>query len=118
MELLGENPHKVDDPFIFYGLLENKPMDQKILIDGLKTACKTAGIDAETRGIVFHSWRHYFAARMADKMTADQISRITGHKSRAVFDTYADHVIDENIEVMAEAAAESFGKILQFKKAV
>jgi len=116
MALLGENPHKVDDPFIFYGLLEKKPMDQKILIDGLKAACKTAGIDAEARGIVFHSHRHYFAARMTDRMTADQISRITGHKSRAVFDVYQDHITDENIEAMAEAAAESFGRILQFRK--
>jgi integrase len=117
MELLGENPHReVADPFIFYGLLPDKPMDQKILIDGLKAVCKAAGIDALTRGIVFHSHRHFYAARLADKMTADQISRITGHKSRAVFDTYADHVIDENIEVMAEATAESFGNILQFRK--
>jgi integrase len=118
IELLGENPHKVENPFVFYGLLEDKPMDNKILIDGLKAACGAAGIDAGARGIVFHSHRHYYAARMADKMTAEQITRITGHKSRAVFDEYADHVIDENLEVMAEAAAESFGKILQFKKAV
>jgi integrase len=116
MELLGENPHKVDDPFIFYGLLEDKPLDQKILLDGLKGACKAAGIDAQARGIVFHSHRHFYAARMSDKMTADQITRITGHKSRAVFDGYADHVITENLEVMRQAAAQSFGNILQFKK--
>jgi integrase len=117
MELLGENPHRVADPFVFYGLLEDKPMDQKILVDGLKAACREAGIDTAARGIVFHSHRHFYAARMSDKMTADQIIRITGHKSRAVFDEYADHVIDENLELMAEAAAESFGMILQLEKA-
>lgn len=116
MELLCENPHKVDDPFIFYSLLENNPMDQKILIEGLKATFKAAGIDVDARGIVFHSHRHFYAARLADKKTVDQITRITGHKSRAVFDTYADHVIDENIEVMAEVTAESFMKILQFKR--
>jgi integrase len=26
MELLEDNPHTVDDPFVFYGLLEDKPM--------------------------------------------------------------------------------------------
>jgi integrase len=114
MELLNQNPHKVDDPFIFYGLLEDKPMDQKILLDGLKMACRAAGVEP----VVFHAHRHFYAARLADRMTADQVSRITGHKSRAVFDTYADHLIDANIEAMAEATAATFGKILQFPKAI
>ena len=118
IELLNENPHKIEDPFIFYGLLPDKPMDQKFLIDGLKAACKEAGIDAKARNIVFHSHRHFYAARMADKMTADEVSRITGHKSRAVFDEYANHIEAENLEKMAAAAAESFGKILQFPKVV
>jgi len=118
MELANENPHReVADPFIFYGLLPDKPMDQKILLGGLQAACKAARIDAETRGVVFHSHRHFYAAMLADKMTADQISRITGHKSRAVLETYMDHVTDKNIEAMGEAAAESFGNILQFKRA-
>ena len=118
LELLDGNPHReVADPFVFYGLLRDKPMDQKILLDGLRMACGEAGIDAEARGIVFHSHRHFYAARMADKMAADQISRITGHKSRAVLETYMDHVTDKNIEDMGEAAAESFGNILQFRNA-
>ena len=43
-------------------------------------------IDVAAREVVFHSWRHYYAARMADRMTADQVSRVTGHNSRAVFE--------------------------------
>jgi integrase len=116
MDLLEENPHKTDDPFVFYGLLENKPMDNKILIGGLKEACSLAGIDAAARGIVFHSHRHYYAARMTDKMTADQITRITGHKSRAVFEEYADHLINENLEEVGAVGAEVFKNILQFRK--
>ena len=112
MELSGENPHQAADPFIFYGIARHKPMDQKILIAGLKAACTAVGIDASARGIVFHSHRHYYAARMSDKMTAEQITRITGHKSRAIFDEYADHLIEENLERMAEAASESFKNIL------
>ena len=116
MKLLDENPHGGDDPFVFYGLLADKPMDVKILIHGLQAACKAAGIDTAARGIVYHSHRHYYAARLADKMTADQITRITGHKSKAVFNVYQDHIIDENLEVMAEAGQEVFGNILQFRK--
>jgi len=114
LELLAENPHKVDDPYLFFGQLEDKPMSAKILLDGLKEACKSIGVDTEARNICFHSWRHYFAARLSDKMTADEVSRITGHKSRAVFEEYADHITEENIDKMAAAGAEVFGKILQF----
>jgi integrase len=116
MELLEENPHKTNDPFVFYGLFENTPMDNKLLVKGLKAACSLAGIDAEARGIVFHSHRHYYAARMADRMTADQISRITGHKSRAVFEEYADHIITENLEEVGAVGAEVFKNVLQFRK--
>jgi integrase len=116
MELLEENPHQAGDPFVFYGLFENKPMDNKLLIKGLNSACSLAGIDAAARGIVFHSHRHYYAARMADKMTADQITRITGHKSRAVYEEYADHVINENLEEVGAVGAEVFKNVLQFRK--
>jgi hypothetical protein len=53
---------------------------------------------------------------MTDKMTADQISRITGHKSRAVYDEYADHIINENIEEAGNVAAKVFSNIVQFRK--
>jgi integrase len=118
IELLEENPHaETGDPFVFYGLLADKPMDQKILLSGLQAACKAAGIDSGERGIVFHSHRHFFAARLADRMTADQISRITGHKSKAVLETYMDHVIDKNLEDVGDAAVEVFGKVPPFTSA-
>jgi hypothetical protein len=50
---------------------------------------------------------------MVDRMTAEQVSRITGHKSMAVFEEYADHVIDENIEQMEQAGAVVFANILE-----
>jgi integrase len=115
LELANDNPHGLDG-FIFYGNLTNKPVDAKVLLDGLQDALATIGIDAKARGIVFHSWRHYYAARMADRMTADQVSRITGHKSRAVFEEYADHITEENIEEVGRVGAEVFGNLLRFRK--
>ena len=73
-------------------------------------------VDVTARGIVFHSFRHYYAARMADRMTADQVSRVTGHKSKAVFEEYADHITEENLEEVGRVGAEVFANILQFKK--
>jgi integrase len=95
LDLLTENPHNSANPFIFYSSLPDKPMVPGYLLDELKNACDAVGIDHEKRRIVFHSHRHYYAARMVDRMTAEQVSRITGHKSMAVFEEYADHVIDE-----------------------
>ena len=53
---------------------------------------------------------------MADRMTADQVSRITGHKNKAVFEEYADHITEENLEEVSKVGAEVFGNILQFRK--
>jgi len=111
LELLEENPHKENpDPFIFYGLLDDKPMDQKFLLNGLKAACRAANIEV----VLFHSHRHFYAARLLDVMTADKIMRISGHKTRAVFDGYADHLTDKNIEDMRDAAAQVFQNIIPF----
>jgi integrase len=115
LELANDNPHGPDG-FIFYGSLANKPVDAKVLLDGLHDALISIGIDARARGIVFHSWRHYYAARMADRMTAEEVSRITGHKSRAVFEAYADHITEANLEEVGRVGAEVFSNILQFKK--
>ena len=47
---------------------------------------------------------------------ADQVSRVTGHKSRAVFEAYADHVTSENLEEVGRVGAEVFGNLLQFPR--
>ena len=115
LELAQDNPHGPDG-FIFFGSFADKPVDSKVLLDGLHDALTGIGIDSQVRGIVFHSWRHYYAARMADRMSADEVSRVTGHKSRAVFEAYADHITEENIEEVGRVGAEVFGNLLQFRK--
>ena len=116
LSLLNKNPHGPHG-FIFYGIYENKPAISRVLLNGLHQALKDIGVDSRARDIVFHSWRHYYAARMADRMTADKISRVTGHKSKAVYDEYADHVTEENLEEVGKIGAEVFGNILSFRKA-
>jgi integrase len=116
LELLSENPHKQDNPFVFYGKTADEPMKGLLLLNGLKTACEAAKINYVQRNIVFHSHRHYYAARMVDRMSAEQVRRITGHKSKAVFEDYADHVINENLEQMRAASVDVFGNILGVRK--
>jgi integrase len=114
LEVLEENPHGGGDPFFFYGQSPDKPRYVgDFMVDGLRDAMKKAGVEAGGRRIDFHSWRHFYAARMADRMTAEQVRRVTGHKSKAVFEMYADHILDENVLEMLAAGAEVFGKILR-----
>jgi integrase len=50
------------------------------------------GIVIGERKIDFHSFRHIYASRMADRMSADKMAKVTGHRSKATAKTYRDHV--------------------------
>jgi integrase len=79
--------------YIFYSLTNDRPCQDDLILDGLHDAIgklnenlekqgrEQEQIDWKARNIVFHSWRHYWAARMSERMTAEQLTRITGHKS-------------------------------------
>jgi integrase len=116
LDLLRNNPHHAGDPFVFYSVREDRPVDGKILLDGLKDALDKAGVDYKARNIVFHSWRHYFVKRMTDVMEGEKIARVSGYLSEAVFKKYADHPETKNIREVGEAAAGVFGNILMFRK--
>jgi integrase len=64
------------------------------------------GIDEKTRkerGIVFHSWRHLMANRLAQSQGNKTIGmKILGHKTSRIFDQYASHVDRETFRQMAE----------------
>jgi integrase len=128
LDLLKDNPHQVDDPFVFYSLREDRPVDPKIILDGLHTAIdrlnaerkkenpEAEAIDWKVRGIVFHSWRHYFCSRMTDELEGEKIAKVSGHLSKSVFRKYSDHIEAKNIKEVGDAAASVFSNILQFHK--
>jgi integrase len=77
---------------------------------------KPRGIEIGGRKIDFHSFRHIFASRMADRMAADKVAKVTGHRSRVAAKIYQDHV---TVRILSEAGAEAakeFGKIIEFTK--
>jgi integrase len=67
----------------------------------------------QTRGIVFHSWRHHYAATMASIVDRRAMAA-TGHKSAAMFDHYADHATAEQFREVADASRLAFARVLQF----
>jgi integrase len=113
MELLAENPHTdIEDPFVFYSEAPGKPVSGELLRRGLLRSIKAAGIDTTGRKVDFHSFRHYYASRMADRMAADKVARITGHRSKAMAEHYQSHVTETAIKDMGNAAAAVFAGVL------
>jgi len=66
------------------------------------------------RGIVFHSWRHFYASRMADRLEARKVMTATGHRSTDIFEVYSNHADAETFREVATATGEAFGNVLQF----
>ena len=136
LDLLQDNPHKVDDPFFFFSLLPDRPVDPKVILKGFKKAMETVNenyreaaekaklekpeifIDYKARNIDFHSWRHYFCSKITEIIDGEKAARVTGHLTEAVFKKYADHKEAKNIQEVGKAAAQAFGNVLPFRKAV
>ncbi|AEF84465.1 hypothetical protein TREPR_2062 [Treponema primitia ZAS-2] len=64
------------------------------------------------RNVVFHSWRHFYAARMADKIEARKVMLATGHKTEAVFKVYADHALENDLNDVAVTTGDVFSGLL------
>jgi integrase len=132
MDLLKDNPHNVDDPFIFYSVLPDKPCDCKLLLDGLKKTIESVNakyleaakkakldkpeihIDYKSRNITFHSWRHFFCSKSTQKISGEKVAKVSGHLSRAVFEKYEDHIEEDNVREVGNAIAEVFENIIPF----
>jgi integrase len=118
MDLLRDNPHEVDDPFVFFSSKLERPCDCNILLEGLKQAMTAAGIDWKARNITFHSWRHWFCSKITEKIDHEKAAKVSGHLSEAIFKKYADHIETKNIQEVGNAAALAFENVLHFRKAV
>jgi integrase len=63
--------------------------------------------------VVFHSWRHFYASRMTDKLEARKVMLLaTGHKTESVFKGYSDHVLESDLMDVAVTTGEVFGGLL------
>ncbi|MDR2521474.1 MAG: hypothetical protein LBC72_02825 [Spirochaetaceae bacterium] len=66
MARLSKNSH-TDIPegerFVFWGLAPDKPRyDGVFMLDALHSELEAMGIDWRARRVVFHGWRHFYAA--------------------------------------------------------
>jgi len=134
LDLARQNPRGVGPTtFIFWSVeRQDRPMDFHFLLDGLKDALIAMTLHEVERKIpakveearrhwratkiVFHSWRHYFAARMADRLESRKVMLATGHANGAVFESYADHRTEEVFQEVLMTATETFGGLIPFRE--
>ncbi|MDY7026776.1 MAG: tyrosine-type recombinase/integrase [Spirochaetota bacterium] len=128
LQLADKNPHgKGPGQFIFWSVTKSgRPMDFHFLLDHLKDMLilMKAGKDAtaeeikkareywKARNVVFHSWRHRFAAVLADRIDQRTAMFATGHNTGAVFESYSNHETEENLKRLTEV----MGHIVPFQK--
>jgi integrase len=129
-KLADMNPY--GNGFVFWGSLDDAPMASRVFAESLREMLirlkvgdrpspeERASAERfwENRNVVFHSWRHFYSARMLDNMDAEKVMRATGHATRAVFNNYADHALKSDLAEIAKVSAETFSKILPFPKVV
>ncbi len=130
--LVKQSPHG-DGPesFIFFSVsMADRPMDNHFLRDPLHEMLiilsvgekaspedrKKAREGWKQRNIVFHSWRHFYAARMAGALDARKVMTATGHKTEALFEWYAAHATEETFREVSETTNQVFENILEFKR--
>ncbi len=111
------NPHDPDGWIFWTPDTADHPMTARPILDGLKAALGSIGIDHRGRAICFHSWRHYFSARMNDRIDAKKVMRATGHATLAVFEGYADHALESDLAEIREIASEIFANVIPFNRA-
>lgn len=127
LQLLKGNPYG-NNGFIFYGTKPDKPMNIDTLSTGLtkeyitinlsegnKIRSKEGEMIRKTmvkRGICFHSWRHFYATHLADKIELRTVQLATGHKTPAMAAHYADHAQGTHLEQVSKAVNDVFVNML------
>jgi hypothetical protein len=51
---------------------------------------------------------------MADRMAADKVAKVTGHRSKAAAKIYQDHVTKRILTEAASEASQEFSNVLRF----
>ena len=113
-----QSPHAYGpNSFVFWSIdSSDLPHHGRNISNALNSCLETIGIlktERQSRGITFHSWRHYFTKKMADRLD-QRTMKLTGHKTGAVFEVYADHINDDDFNRAAKATADVFGRVLDF----
>jgi len=117
-ELAGLNPHSCNsDSFIFWAdRLSNKPMERKIIIDGLRKSLVACGLNEDdAKKYTFHGWRHFYTTYMRGKLDDKLLQSQTGHLSIEMLSHYSAHLRDGDRKKIRKVQREVFASLLPKK---
>lgn len=120
------NPHR-ENGFLFFHANPDHPCDGEILRKGLNKALIDMSLSEKDRknkekrkiaqrrwikaGISFHSWRHYYAAHMAEYTEMRVVQLATGHKNAAMAEHYANHADEKHFQGVLQAVKLAFPQL-------
>jgi integrase len=124
LNLARLNPH--GNGYVFFGEKINRPLNSDAPLKKLKKMLivlhsgenpsdekiKESEDYWKKRNVVFHSWRHFYASRMTDKLEARKVMLATGHKTEAVFKDYSDHALESDLADVAVTTSEVFSGLV------
>jgi integrase len=130
LELAYQNPHgSKEDSFVFWSIrTPDTPVDRKLFTDKLRDMLPRLTLDEnglkdttklqesrkywKSRGIVFHSWRHYYSSRLSDHLDQRSVMLATGHTTQAVFEAYASHETEQLLENVRTTTEKVFSPVV------
>ncbi len=104
-----------DCDFIFHIRSAHQPMDAKCWLRELRAELHRLSVDELLiRKINFHSWRHYFITHMKNegKLESRLLQRVSGHKTATMLEHYADHSLENDVEIIKKTAVNIFAPFL------
>jgi integrase len=109
------NPHGAGpDTFVFWSSRSaTKPMEPKLFINGLHSSLVASGLSEDAaKSYCFHAWRHFFTAYMRPRLADKLLQTQTGHKTAAMVDHYADHLLPGDRDKIRAAQMSAFAGLL------
>lgn len=125
LRLVRKNPYgSAGERFVFYGQTADQPMSSMTLRRCFEQALQDSVLakndrkDAEkrraareqwrARNVSFHSLRHGFATRLADRVDMRTVQLGTGHKTAVMAEHYAKHAGEEHFQAVSAAVTAVF----------
>ena len=66
----------------------------------------------QAKEIKFHAWRHLYSSLMADRLPFRILQTQTGHKTLAMAEHYANHILDSDSKQIQDAQNYLFSEYL------
>ena len=109
--LAKKNPSFSNDCYVFFSRQKKGcvPVLPEAWVRGLDEALEQIGISSEARKarhIDFHSWRHFFATEISERVQMGTAQKLLGHKDANTTAIYASHESEEHMVAVQNVMAE------------